>query len=77
MSSAGQLGRWYFHPTGTMSEVMDDDNLFSHNLSFLISSSTVMIYGLMQSIRKKLCNFWKSCFSKCGKAPAWVLSPQP
>lgn len=51
MSSAGQLGGWIFHPIGTMSEVMNDDNF--HNLSFLISSSTVMIYGLMQSIRKK------------------------
>lgn len=51
--------------------VMDDDNLFSHNLRFLISSSIVMIYGLMQSIRKELCNFWKFCVSKCGKANVW------
>lgn len=54
-----------------MSDVMDDDNLFSHNLRFLISSSTAMIYGLMQSIRKGLCSFWKFCVSKCGKANVW------
>lgn len=63
MSSASQLSGRYFHLTAIMSEVMDD-NLFSHNPRFLISSSTVMIYSLMRSIRKKAMQFLEIvCFS--------------